>query len=106
MLCRKKYGYLSSRLADWHQHPHIGDIRQRGFMVGLELVKDKSSKEPFPVEQRRGHQVILAARKLGAILRPLGDVVVLMPPLSISQEELQELLDITFKAIDTVCSHP
>jgi adenosylmethionine-8-amino-7-oxononanoate aminotransferase len=56
------------------------------------------------VEQRCGHQVILAARKLGAILRPLGDVIVLMPPLSISQEELHELLDITITAIDTACA--
>ena len=101
---QEKIRYLSSRLADWRQHPHIGDIRQRGFMVGLELVQDKNSKEPFPVEQRRGHQVILAARKLGAILRPLGDVIVLMPPLSISQEELHELLDITRTAIDTACA--
>ena len=102
---QEKITYLSSRLADWRQHPFIGDIRQRGFMVGIELVKDKSSKEPFPVEQRQGHKVILAARKLGAILRPLGDVIVLMPPLSISREELKELLDITFQAIDTACSN-
>ena len=75
-------------------------------MVGIELVKDKNSKEPFPVDQRRGYKVILAARKLGAILRPLGDVIVLMPPLSISREELKELLDITLKAIDAACSNP
>ncbi|OPX19912.1 MAG: adenosylmethionine--8-amino-7-oxononanoate transaminase [Desulfobacca sp. 4484_104] len=92
--------YLTQRLAALADHPHIGDIRQRGFMVGLELVQDKASREPFPVARRTGHQVILAARKLGAILRPLGDVVVLMPPLSISQAELTELMDITSQAID------
>ncbi len=89
---QEKIAYLSSRLEDWSNHPHIGDIRQRGFMVGIELVMDKATKESFPVKQRRGHQVILAARKLGAILRPLGDVVVLMPPLGISLEELKELV--------------
>jgi adenosylmethionine-8-amino-7-oxononanoate aminotransferase len=102
---QEKIAHLSSRLAEWRQHPCIGDIRQRGFMVGIELVQDKITKDPFPVKQRRGHQVILAARKLGAILRPLGDVVVLMPPLSISLEELKELLDITIRAIDTACAN-
>ena len=79
--------------------PHVGDIRQRGLMVGIELVADQESREPFPVNQRVGHRVILAARKLGAILRPLGDVIVLMPPLSITLEELETLAQITFEAI-------
>lgn len=98
-----KIAYLTSRLQEWQNHPHIGDIRQRGFMVGLELVQDKNTQEPYPVAQRQGHQVILAARKLGAILRPLGDVIVLMPPLAISQQELQDLCDITIQAIDQTC---
>jgi adenosylmethionine---8-amino-7-oxononanoate aminotransferase len=101
---QEKIAYLSARLAEWRGHPCIGDIRQRGFMVGIELVQDKTTNAPFPVEQRRGHQVILAARKLGAILRPLGDVVVLMPPLGISLEELKELLDISIQAIDIATS--
>ncbi|MFP3867716.1 MAG: adenosylmethionine--8-amino-7-oxononanoate transaminase [Desulfobacteraceae bacterium] len=96
----EKIDYLSQRLAARADHPHIGDIRQRGFMVGLELVQDKASREPFPVWRRVGHQVTLEARKLGAMLRPLGDVVILMPPLCISRSELAELLDITFQAID------
>lgn len=99
-----KISYLQERLQSWQDHPHIGDIRQRGFMVGLELVQDKATKTPFPVARRQGHQVILAARKLGAILRPLGDVIVLMPPLAISLTELQELCDITIQAIETACA--
>ena len=79
--------------------PHVGDIRQRGLMVGIELVADKTSREPFPVERRTGHRVILAARQLGAILRPLGDVIVLLPPLCISLAELDALCDITATAI-------
>jgi adenosylmethionine-8-amino-7-oxononanoate aminotransferase len=100
---QEKIAYLSSQLEGWASHPHIGDIRQRGFMVGIELVMDKTTKESFPAKQRRGHLAILAARKLGAILRPLGDVIVLMPPLCISTEELKELLDITFQAINIAC---
>ncbi len=68
-------------------------------MVGLELVADKDSREPFPVHRRTGHRVILAARQLGAILRPLGDVIVLLPPLAITLEELDTLCDITEAAI-------
>jgi adenosylmethionine-8-amino-7-oxononanoate aminotransferase len=95
-----KISDLGMRLCQMMAHPHIGDIRQRGFMVGLELVRDKKTKEPFPVERRTGHRVILAARTLGAILRPLGDVIVLMPPLSITSEELEELCRITAEAIE------
>jgi adenosylmethionine-8-amino-7-oxononanoate aminotransferase len=95
-----KIEILSKRLKELAAHPHVGDIRQRGFMVGLELVADKATKEPFPLPRRTGHRVILAARKLGAILRPLGDVIILMPPLCITAEELAALLDITVQAID------
>ena len=94
-----KIELLTRLLAGIADQPHVGDIRQRGLMVGIELVQDKESREPFPVNQRVGHRVILAARKLGAILRPLGDVIVLLPPLSITLEELETLARITFEAI-------
>jgi adenosylmethionine-8-amino-7-oxononanoate aminotransferase len=70
----------------------VREIRQKGFMVGIEL-------EDFPLEARMGHQVTLEARRRGAIVRPLGDVVVLMPPLSISVAELTRLVGITQEAI-------
>jgi adenosylmethionine-8-amino-7-oxononanoate aminotransferase len=95
-----KIELLTRLLAGMAGHPHVGDIRQRGLMVGIELVRDRSSREPWPPAQRAGHRVILAARRLGAILRPLGDVIVLMPPLSISPAELEDLARITFEAID------
>ncbi|MDP3182492.1 MAG: adenosylmethionine--8-amino-7-oxononanoate transaminase [Desulfobaccales bacterium] len=94
-----KIELLSTRLAEMAAHPHIGDIRQRGLMVGIELVQDKNTREPFPPARRTGHRVILAARQLGAILRPLGDTIVLMPPLCISLEELDTLAAITLEAI-------
>ena len=61
-------------------------------MTGIEL-------SGFPLEARMGHQVTLAARERGAIVRPLGDVVVLMPPLSIAESELRRLVEITAEAI-------
>jgi len=94
-----KVELLAGRLANLAEHPHVGDIRQRGLMVGLELVADKLTREPFPLKRRTGHRVILAARQLGAILRPLGDVIVLLPPLCITPEELGTLCDITYEAI-------
>jgi adenosylmethionine-8-amino-7-oxononanoate aminotransferase len=95
-----KIELLAGRLEKMAGHPHVGNIRQRGLMVGLELVADKGTREPFPPGRRLGHQVVLAARQLGAILRPLGDVIVLMPPLCITPEELGTLCDLTEAAID------
>jgi adenosylmethionine-8-amino-7-oxononanoate aminotransferase len=80
----------------------VGDIRQRGFMVGIELVKDKILKQPFDWSEKIGVRVCMEARKHGVILRPLGNVIVLMPPLSISKEELRMLLDVTYEAINIV----
>jgi adenosylmethionine-8-amino-7-oxononanoate aminotransferase len=71
-------------------------------MVGIELVADKDTKESFPPEERIGHRVIKEARKCGVIIRPLGDVIVLMPPLSISIDELDRLCDITYESIRVV----
>jgi adenosylmethionine-8-amino-7-oxononanoate aminotransferase len=72
--------------------PAVAEIRRRGFMTGIELAG-------FPVAARTGHQVTLAARRRGAIVRPLGDVVVLMPPLAIGEHELRRLVEITAGAI-------
>ncbi len=95
-----KIELFSQRLDEMAAHPNVGDIRQRGFMAGIELVQDKGTTKPFPIDRRIGHRVIMAARQLGAILRPLGDTIILMPPLCISLEELKELCRITLEAID------
>ncbi|MBJ7354487.1 MAG: adenosylmethionine--8-amino-7-oxononanoate transaminase [Thermoleophilaceae bacterium] len=75
--------------------PRVKEVRRRGLMVGIEL-------DGFPVEARAGHQVTLAARRRGAIIRPLGDTIVLMPPLAISADELRRLVDITGESIAEV----
>jgi adenosylmethionine-8-amino-7-oxononanoate aminotransferase len=97
-----KIAQLNNDLQKFWQLKSVGDIRQVGFMAGIELVKDKLTGQPFPPEQRLGHQVCLAARKKGAILRPLGDIIVLMPPLGISQKELKDLVSITYQSIEEV----
>jgi adenosylmethionine-8-amino-7-oxononanoate aminotransferase len=74
-------------------HPEVREVRRCGFMVGIEL-----QEHPLPV--RIGHRVTLEARRRGAIIRPLGDVIVLMPPLSIARGDLVRLVEITAEAID------
>ena len=71
----------------------VGDVRQRGLMIGIELVKDRKTKEEFSYPDRMGHKVALAARRREVMLRPLGNVVVLMPPLSIKPSEVDFLVD-------------
>lgn len=98
----KKINFLAQKLAPFRTLPHVGDVRQRGMMVGIEIVQDKASKKPFPIHMQVEHHIILHARRNGAIIRPLGPVIVLMPILSMSLEELDRLTDITYKAIETV----
>jgi adenosylmethionine-8-amino-7-oxononanoate aminotransferase len=78
---------------------HVSDVRQCGLMMGIELAEDADLRRPFPTARRFGRQVITEARRQGAILRPLGDVIVLMPPLSTSEAELQNLISIVAESI-------
>lgn len=78
---------------------HVGDVRNLGMMAGIELVRDPATREPFDGGLRMGHRVVMEARRRGAILRPLGDVVILMPPLAMDGEQLGRLLDITRESI-------
>jgi len=80
--------------------PHVADIRQAGMMVGIELRRNRM--EPYKVADQMGVRVIKEARRHGVVIRPLGDVVVLMPPLSITEAELGALLDVTTEAIRVV----
>jgi len=79
--------------------PHVAEVRRLGFMCGIELAFDLAREVPYEPALRVGHEVTLEARSRGAIVRPLGDVVVLMPPLAIEAEELEELVEITADSI-------
>ena len=87
----------------WHL-PHVGDIRQRGFMAAIELVEDKKTRKPYPLEARMGHRVTQEARRHGLLLRPLGHIMVLMPPLSTDASTLTRMVAILHRAIATVTS--
>jgi adenosylmethionine---8-amino-7-oxononanoate aminotransferase len=95
---------LSRRLAELRDHPHVGEVRQKGIMVGIEIVRDRDKNLPFPPERRTGHRVTLAARRRGVVIRPLGDVVVLMPAPAMPGELIDALCDGVFGAIDEAVS--
>jgi adenosylmethionine-8-amino-7-oxononanoate transaminase len=81
---------------------HLGEIRQRGLMFGIELVEDRETKKPYDWTLATGVRVCEAARELGMITRPLGDVVTFLPPLAVGDEDLENMLDILFQAIGAV----
>lgn len=89
-----KIAYLAERLAAIAKLPHVGDVRQRGFMAGIELVENRATKEPYPWAQKRGVAVCDYARGQGVFVRPLGNVIVVLPPLSITLEQLDRVLTV------------
>ncbi len=97
-----KIEHLRKRLEEFYELRHVGDVRQKGFIAGIELVKDKKTKEPFPYGERTGFKVIYKAREREVLIRPLGDVIVIMPPLIIDMENLDKLIDVIKWAIKEV----
>jgi adenosylmethionine-8-amino-7-oxononanoate aminotransferase len=99
---RPKITLLSRLLQPLRELPHVGDIRLQGLMVGIELVRNKTTKEPYPLKARIGHHIAAAARKRGLLIRPLGNVIVLLPPLSTSQDVLMKMVDVLSDCIKTL----
>jgi adenosylmethionine-8-amino-7-oxononanoate aminotransferase len=92
--------HLTGLLAELGERPHVGDIRQWGLMVGIELVRDRASRTPYGPAERIGVRVTREARSRGIVMRPLGNVIILMPPLSITANELESLVRVTAESID------
>lgn len=91
---------LAGHLDAFRAHPHVGDIRRLGVMTGIEVVRDPATGEAFEGDLQIAQRVIRYAAERGVLVRPLGDVVVLMPPLSITHDELDLLCGVVFDAID------
>jgi adenosylmethionine---8-amino-7-oxononanoate aminotransferase len=100
----KKVKFLEEGLEPFKDLEHVGEVRQKGLMVGIELAKDKINKKPYNWEEKIGIKVINEIRNKGVILRPLGNVIVLMPPLSVTRKELANLLACTYESIQKVTS--
>jgi adenosylmethionine-8-amino-7-oxononanoate aminotransferase len=104
---KPKIARLAEHLRRIAELPHVGDVRQRGLIAGIELVRDRVTKEPFPWAEKCGIRVCQHALKKGVWLRPLGNVIVIMPPLSISLEELDRICEAVKGSIQAVtCPHP
>jgi lysine---8-amino-7-oxononanoate aminotransferase len=95
----RKSKIITSSLNAINDLSHVGEVRVRGFMVGIELVKNKLTKEPYAWEEKMGTLVCDRSRELGMIIRPLGNVVVFMPPLVSSEYDLDAMINIIKQAI-------
>ena len=87
----------TAHLAD---HPHVGEVRQTGMILAIEMVAEKASRPPYPWQERRGLRVYRHGLERGALLRPLGNVVYLMPPYVITSEEIRWLVGVAAEGID------
>jgi adenosylmethionine---8-amino-7-oxononanoate aminotransferase len=97
-----KIRQLTQGLAGLLELPHVGEVRQVGFMAGIELMRDKAKRTPYRYDEAVGAKVCRRARAYGVILRPLGDVIVLMPPLCTSPTELDFLLKVVEASVKDV----
>jgi adenosylmethionine-8-amino-7-oxononanoate aminotransferase len=95
---------LAAMLAPLNALPHVGDIRQKGLMVGIELVADKPTRRRFDPRRRVGAEVCSRLRRHGVILRPLADVIVLMPPLAMGLCDLRTIVDAVAMELEELAS--
>jgi adenosylmethionine-8-amino-7-oxononanoate aminotransferase len=104
MRLKPKVERLAEHLRRIARQAHVGDVRQQGFIAGIELVQDRATKKPFAWAEKVGIRVCQEATARGVWLRPLGNVIVIMPPLAISLEELDRICVTVEEAIVTVLS--
>jgi adenosylmethionine-8-amino-7-oxononanoate transaminase len=95
----EKERLISARAEAMREHPYVGDVRYKGMVLGIELVANKEKKTTYPWEAQAGWRVCNRARERGLLVRPLGSVVICMPPLGSTLEELSEMLDILAEAL-------
>ncbi len=91
---------FAKQCARFQDHPNIGEVRQCGMIVAIELVQDKATRRPYPWQQRRGLEVYKYGLKNNVLLRPLGNVIYFMPPYVITTEEIHMLVDIAERGIE------
>jgi len=97
-------GRMAAAAAPLADHPNVAELRQTGMILAIELVRDRSSREPFDWRERRGLRLYEHALTRGVLLRPLGPVVYWMPPYVIGDEEVSLLAKVTAEGIDLACA--
>jgi adenosylmethionine-8-amino-7-oxononanoate aminotransferase len=93
---------LAKHAAKFWDHPHVGDVRQEGLICAIEIVRDFPTRQPFPFAERIGPRICAAARAHGLLTRPVGDVLVLMPPYCVTETQLAQMLDALWLALNEV----
>lgn len=93
---------LHDATAHFSDHPHVAEVRQHGMILAIELVADKTTKTPYPWQQRIGQQIYQQGLKHGILIRPLGDVIYFMPPYIITCDEINWLAEVTWQCIEQV----
>jgi adenosylmethionine-8-amino-7-oxononanoate aminotransferase len=83
----------------FREHPHVGEVRQTGMILAIEMVQDRHSRKPYPWEERRGLKVYRHGLENGVLLRPLGNVIYFMPPYVITPDEIRLLADVAYQGI-------
>ena len=95
--------HFKNRLQEFYRLMHVSDVRVCGLAAGIDLMKNPNTHTPYPFEEKVGIRVCKEALARGALLRPLVNTIVLMPPLQMSISALDALLDIVYASIETVC---
>lgn len=91
---------MSESAQRFTEHPNVGDVRQQGMVLAIEMVKDKESKTAYPWQERRGLKVYQHALKNEVLLRPLGNVAYFMPPYVITPEQIDKVLTVAYEGIE------
>jgi len=91
---------MAGHFAHLHDHPHVAEVRQTGMVLAVELVADKAQRRPFPWQERRGLKIYLHGLANGCLIRPLGNVVYLMPPYVINEEQIKHLARVATEGIE------
>jgi len=97
---RQLAAHMAHATAPFAEHPHVAEVRQRGMILAIEMVKDKKTRAPYAWQERRGLAVYRYGLENKALLRPLGDVVYFMPPYVISEAEIDQLAKVAWEGID------
>lgn len=98
--------HLAKRIAPLADHANVADVRQTGMIAAIELVRDKSTRTPFPAHERRGLIVYRHGLEHGVILRPLGSIVYFMPPFCITSDEIDRMVDVAIAGIERAVARP
>ncbi len=98
----EKIELAKEKLKRFESLTHVKEVRQVGLIIGIELEKDTKTHEPYPVNDAVGAKIAYHARKSGLICRPIGDVIILMPPLASRKEEIADMIDILFHSTKAI----